>query len=100
MSAHRLASTVPVTAPAPATAGSLRAPRWDKTGHLPITQVDRRYRVGPRLVPPSEPLPKGATAVRLRSRVSLVGHSERLSETAGKKCVAKCATQFLSLIHI
>ena len=41
------------------------------------------------------PCPKGATAARLRSRVSLVGHSERLSETAGKKCVAKCATQFL-----
>ena len=41
------------------------------------------------------PCPKGATAARLRSRVSLFGHSERLSETAGKKCVAKCATQFL-----
>ena len=37
MSAHRPASTDPVTAPAPATAGSLRAPRWGKTGHLPIT---------------------------------------------------------------
>ena len=41
------------------------------------------------------PCPRGATAARLRSRVSLVGHSERLSETAGKKCVSKCATQFL-----
>ena len=60
-----------------------------------LRQVVRRYRVGPRLVPPSEPLPKGATAARLRSRVSLFGHSERLSETAGKKCVSKCATQFL-----
>jgi len=27
--------------------------------------------------------------------VSLFGHSERLSLAAGKKCVAKCATQFL-----
>ena len=37
MAAHRPASTDPVTAPAPATAGSLRAPRWDKTVHTPIT---------------------------------------------------------------
>ena len=96
MSAHRPASTVPVIRRRPGyrrvAAGSTvgqDGPPADY-GRLSATVV-----AAPALTRRRSPCPKGATAARLRSRVSLFGHSERLSETAGKKCVAKCATQFL-----
>ena len=96
MSAHRHASTVPVRRRLPPqTRGHCGLHGGPRRATRRLRRVFRRYASKPVLSRRRSPCPRGATAARLRSRVSLVGHSERLSETAGKKCVSKCATQFL-----
>jgi hypothetical protein len=96
MSAHRPASTVPVIRRRP---GDRRVAAGSTVGqdgsHADYGVLSTAVAAATVLSRRRSPCPEGATAARLRSRVSLVGHSERLSETAGKKCVAKCATQFL-----
>jgi len=81
--------------PAPAFAGSLRAPRWAKTGHMPKYGVlSTAVAADPVLSHRRSPCPRGRRLPGPLPRVA-VRPFRTPFKTAGKKCVSKCATQFL-----